>query len=70
MFIPQNLWVRYQTATKIQKINVKIKGILERNHRYGIDRAEGTSSKDHHKWVVCMVNYLFFFFFSFKKMNL
>ena len=49
IYFPQNLWVRYQTATKIQKINVKIKGILERNHRYGIDRAEGTSSKDHHK---------------------
>ncbi|KAM4075705.1 hypothetical protein ACJW30_12G007600 [Castanea mollissima] len=50
---PKNLWVRRQTATKIQKINGKIKGAIpERNQRYGIDRIEGTSSKDNQKWVV------------------
>ncbi|KAM4075701.1 hypothetical protein ACJW30_12G007200 [Castanea mollissima] len=48
-----NLWMRHQTATKIQKINGKIKGAIpERNQRYGIDRIEGTSSKDNQKWVV------------------
>ncbi|KAM3681571.1 hypothetical protein ACJW31_12G007000 [Castanea mollissima] len=53
IYFPKNLWVRSQTATKIQKINGKIKGaILERNQRYGIDRIEGTSSKDNQKWVV------------------
>ncbi|KAM3729384.1 hypothetical protein ACB098_12G007400 [Castanea mollissima] len=50
---PKNLWVRRQTATKIQKINGKIKGAIpERNQRYGIDLIEGTSSKDNQKWVV------------------
>ncbi|XP_050251613.1 disease resistance protein RPM1-like isoform X5 [Quercus robur] len=50
---PKNLWVRRQTATKIQKINEKIKGAIpERKQRYGIDHIEGTSSKDNQKWVV------------------
>ncbi|XP_023871635.1 disease resistance protein RPM1-like [Quercus suber] len=50
---PKNLWVRRQTATKIQKINEKIKGTIpERKQRYGIDHIEGTSSKDNQKWVV------------------
>ena len=53
IYFPQNLWVRYQTATKIQKINRKIKGIPERNQRYDIDHVgESTSSKDNSKWVV------------------
>uniref|UniRef100_A0A7N2MI57 Uncharacterized protein n=1 Tax=Quercus lobata TaxID=97700 RepID=A0A7N2MI57_QUELO len=50
---PKNLWVRRQTATKIQKINEKIKGAIpERKQRYGIDHIEGTGSKDNQKWVV------------------
>ena len=52
IFFPKNLWVRYQTATKIQKINNKIKGIPERNQRYGSDHIGGTSSEDNRKWVV------------------
>ncbi|KAM4068376.1 hypothetical protein ACB094_12G006300 [Castanea mollissima] len=53
IYFPRNLWMRHQTATKIQKINGKIKGTIpERNQRYGIDRIEGTSSKDNQKWVV------------------
>ncbi|XP_075650423.1 disease resistance protein RPM1-like [Castanea sativa] len=53
IYFPRNLWMRHQTATKIQKINGKIKGAIpERNQRYGIDRIEGTSSKDNQKWVV------------------
>jgi disease resistance protein RPM1 len=44
--------VRHQIATKLQKINKKIKAIPEMNQRYGVDRIEGTSSKDNHKWVV------------------
>ncbi|KAF3948250.1 hypothetical protein CMV_025731 [Castanea mollissima] len=53
IYFPKNLWVRRQTATKIQKINGKIKGAIpERNQRYGIDRIEGTSSKDNQKWVI------------------
>ena len=49
IYFPKNLWVRRQTATKIQKINGKIKGIPERKQRY---RTEGTSSKDNQKRVV------------------
>ncbi|KAL4594272.1 hypothetical protein ACB092_12G008800 [Castanea dentata] len=50
---PKNLWVRRQTATKIQKINEKIKGAIpERNQRYGVDHIKGTSSKYDHKWLV------------------
>ncbi|KAL4596989.1 hypothetical protein ACB092_12G203400 [Castanea dentata] len=49
---PQNLWVRHQTATKLQKINKTIKAIPEVNQRYGINHIEGTSSKNNHKWVV------------------
>ncbi|KAK4570705.1 hypothetical protein RGQ29_029519 [Quercus rubra] len=53
IYFPKNLWVRRQTATKIQKINGKIKdAIPERNQRYGINRIEGTSYKDNQKWVV------------------
>ncbi|KAM3681575.1 hypothetical protein ACJW31_12G007400 [Castanea mollissima] len=53
IYFPRSLWMRHQTATKIQKINGKIKGAIpERNQRYGIDRIEGTSSKDNQKWVV------------------
>ncbi|KAM3681565.1 hypothetical protein ACJW31_12G006400 [Castanea mollissima] len=53
IYFPRNLWMRHQTAIKIQKINGKIKGAIpERNQRYGIDRIEGTSSKDNQKWVV------------------
>ncbi|KAF3964402.1 hypothetical protein CMV_011297 [Castanea mollissima] len=53
IYFPRNLWMRHQTATKIQKINGKIKGAIpERNQRYGIDRIEGTSSKDNQKWVI------------------
>ncbi|KAM3729392.1 hypothetical protein ACB098_12G008100 [Castanea mollissima] len=53
IYFPRNLWMRHQTTTKIQKINGKIKGAIpERNQRYGIDRIEGTSSKDNQKWVV------------------
>ena len=52
IYFPKNLWVRRKTATKIQKINGKIKGAIpQRNQRYGIDRIEGTSSKDNQKWV-------------------
>ncbi|KAF3946086.1 hypothetical protein CMV_027610 [Castanea mollissima] len=55
IYFPRNLWMRHQTATKIQKINGKIKGAIpERNQRYGIDRIEGTSSKDNQKWVVSL----------------
>ena len=49
---PQNLWVRHQTATKLQKINKTIKAIPEVNQRYGVNHIEGTSSKNSHKWVV------------------
>ncbi|KAM4068380.1 hypothetical protein ACB094_12G006600 [Castanea mollissima] len=52
IYFPKNLWVRHQTATKIQKINGKIKGIRERNQRYDINHIEGTSSKDNQKWLV------------------
>ena len=52
IYFPKNLWVRRQTAIRIQKINGKIKGIRERNQRYDINRIEGTSSKDNHKWLV------------------
>ncbi|KAM3681573.1 hypothetical protein ACJW31_12G007200 [Castanea mollissima] len=53
IYFPKNLWVRRRTATKIQKINGKIKGAIpERNQSYGIDRIEGTSSKDNQKWVM------------------
>ncbi|KAM3681568.1 hypothetical protein ACJW31_12G006700 [Castanea mollissima] len=53
IYFPRNLWMRHQTATKIQKINGKIKGAIpERNQRYGIDHIEGTSSKDNQKRVV------------------
>ncbi|XP_050253670.1 disease resistance protein RPM1-like [Quercus robur] len=53
IYFPKNLWVRRQTATKIQKINGKIKGAIpERKQRYGIDHIEGTSSKDKQKRVV------------------
>ncbi|KAM3729389.1 hypothetical protein ACB098_12G007800 [Castanea mollissima] len=53
IYFPKNLWVRRQTATKIQKINGKIRGAIpERNQRYGIDHIEGTSSKDNQKRVV------------------
>uniref|UniRef100_A0A7N2MFD5 Uncharacterized protein n=1 Tax=Quercus lobata TaxID=97700 RepID=A0A7N2MFD5_QUELO len=53
IYFPKNLWMRRQTATKIQKINGKIKGAIpERNQRYGIDRIEGTRSKDNQKRVV------------------
>ncbi|KAM3681566.1 hypothetical protein ACJW31_12G006500 [Castanea mollissima] len=50
---PKNLWVRRQTATKIQKINEKFKGAIpERNQRYGVDHIKGTNSKYDHKWLV------------------
>ena len=52
IYFPKNLWVRRQTAIRIQKINGKIKGIRERNQRYDINHVEGTSSKDNHKWLV------------------
>ncbi|KAM4075712.1 hypothetical protein ACJW30_12G008300 [Castanea mollissima] len=46
IYFPRNLWMRHQTATKIQKINGKIKGAIpERNQRYGIDRIEGTKDE-------------------------
>ena len=52
IYFPKNLWVRRQTATKIQKVNGKIKGAIpERKQRYGIDHIEGTSSKDNQKRV-------------------
>ncbi|KAK7817983.1 disease resistance protein rpm1 [Quercus suber] len=50
IYFPKNLWVRHQTATKIQKINGKIKGAIpERKQRYVTDHIEGTSSKDNQK---------------------
>ncbi|KAL4594284.1 hypothetical protein ACB092_12G009800 [Castanea dentata] len=53
IYFPINLWVRHQTATKIQKISGIIKGAIpERKRRYDSDRREGTSSKDTHKWVM------------------
>ena len=52
IYFPKNLWVRHQTATRIQKINGKIKGIRERNQRYDINHIEGTSSIDNQKWLV------------------
>uniref|UniRef100_A0A2N9I7S4 NB-ARC domain-containing protein n=1 Tax=Fagus sylvatica TaxID=28930 RepID=A0A2N9I7S4_FAGSY len=52
IYIPQTVWVRHQIATKLQKINKKIKSIPEVNQRYGVGRIEGTSSKDNQKWVV------------------
>uniref|UniRef100_A0A2N9GRE3 Uncharacterized protein n=1 Tax=Fagus sylvatica TaxID=28930 RepID=A0A2N9GRE3_FAGSY len=52
IYIPRSLWVRHQIATKLQKINKKIKIISEVNQRYGVDRIESTNSKDNHKWVV------------------
>ncbi|XP_050254177.1 disease resistance protein RPM1-like [Quercus robur] len=52
IYFPRNLWVRHQTATKIQKINGEIKGIRERNQRYDINHIEGTSSKDNREWLV------------------
>ncbi|KAK4570721.1 hypothetical protein RGQ29_029533 [Quercus rubra] len=58
---PKNLWVRRQTATKIQKINEKIKGIPERKQRYGIDHIEGISSKDNQKRVVRQAESSLFF---------
>uniref|UniRef100_A0A2N9IQ28 NB-ARC domain-containing protein n=1 Tax=Fagus sylvatica TaxID=28930 RepID=A0A2N9IQ28_FAGSY len=50
IYFPQNIWVRHQTATKLQKINKTIKAIPEMKQRYGVDRIEGT--KDNRKWVV------------------
>lgn len=44
--------MRRQTATKIQKINGKIKGVPERKQRYLIGHIEGTSSKENQKRVV------------------
>ncbi|KAM4075707.1 hypothetical protein ACJW30_12G007800 [Castanea mollissima] len=53
IYFPKTLWVRHQTATKIQKINGIIKGAIpERKQRYDSDRTKGTSSKDTQKWVV------------------
>ncbi|KAL0004115.1 hypothetical protein SO802_011676 [Lithocarpus litseifolius] len=52
IYFPQNLWVRHQAATKLQKIHKAIKAIPELNQRYGVNHIEGTSSKDNHKWVV------------------
>ena len=53
IYFPKNLWVRRQTATKIQKMNGKIRGAIpERNQRYGIDHIKGTSSKENQKRVV------------------
>ncbi|KAL0012935.1 hypothetical protein SO802_000004 [Lithocarpus litseifolius] len=52
IYFPKNLCVRRQTATKIQKINGKIRGVLERKQRYLIDHVEGTSSKENRKRVV------------------
>ena len=62
IYFPKNLWVRHQTATKIQKINGKIKGIRERNRRYDINHIEGTSSKDNKKWLVQHAKSSLFFF--------
>ena len=52
IYFPKNMCVRYQTATKIQKIYRKIKDIPERNQRYGIDHIGGTGFADNYKWVV------------------
>ena len=53
IYFPINLWYRYQTATKIRKINGIIKGAIpERKQRYDSYRTEVTSSKDTQKWVV------------------
>ena len=53
IYFPQNLWVRHQATTKLQKINKSIKTISEMNQRYGVNHIEGTSSKDNRKWTVC-----------------
>ena len=45
IYIPQTLLVRHQLATKLQKINKKIKSIPDVNQRYGVRHIEGTSSK-------------------------
>jgi len=52
IYFPQNLWVRHQTATKLQKINKTIKTNSQLNKKYHVDLIEGKSSEDIHKWVV------------------
>ena len=52
IYIPHSLWVRHQIATKLQKINKKIKTIPKVNRRYGVDCIESANSKDNHKWVM------------------
>ncbi|KAM3681585.1 hypothetical protein ACJW31_12G008200 [Castanea mollissima] len=52
IYFPQNLWVRHQTATKLQKINKTIKTNSQLNKKYHVDPIEGKSSEDIHKWVV------------------
>ena len=51
IYFPQSLWVRHQTATKLQKINKTIKAIPEMNQRYVIDSKKGTT-KDNQEWVM------------------
>ncbi|KAM3729383.1 hypothetical protein ACB098_12G007300 [Castanea mollissima] len=62
IYFPINLWVRHQTATKIQKISGIIKGAIpERKRRYDSDRREGTSSNETQKWVVRRAEAALFF---------
>ncbi|KAL5555507.1 hypothetical protein UlMin_037743 [Ulmus minor] len=41
--VPKHLWVRHRIAKELQKINTRIREILERNQRYGFPRSEGTT---------------------------
>ena len=49
IYFPQNLRVRQQTATRLQKINKEIRAIPEMKERYHVDCSEGQSSGD--QWV-------------------
>ncbi|KAK3013190.1 hypothetical protein RJ639_008801 [Escallonia herrerae] len=46
---PKNLWVRHQVATKLRKINRKIKAISERRGRYPVQLEETRSIDDHRR---------------------
>ncbi|XP_050254164.1 disease resistance protein RPM1-like [Quercus robur] len=52
IYFPQNLWVRHQTATKLQKMNETIKTNSKLSKKYHVDPIQGKSSEDIHKWVV------------------
>ncbi|KAJ7949786.1 Disease resistance protein [Quillaja saponaria] len=52
IYLPRNLYVKHQIATKLQNVNRIIKSIPERKQRYGVNSAEEASScRNDLKWV-------------------